>query len=298
MLALSRCLIALMLSGVCLAQPTKQLAPRTVEIVSDNLHLKAYLWVPLGRGPFPAILFNHGRSDSPRQHWQHSQYLPGGTLTAAAELLGPVFAKHGYVFLFLFRRGEGPSADQGRFVGHLLQQEENTHGVDARMHLQTTLLTTDHLDDGLAGLAFLKRLPQVDIHRIAVVGHSFGGQLTLLEAAQDPSIRAAVTFGAAAGSWDRSVETRSQMLAAVDKMTVPVLLLHAENDYSIAPGKAMASEFARISKPCVLKIYPPVGQSPSDGHNFLYTNVPLWENDVFQFLDEHTRGSLLRRARS
>jgi fermentation-respiration switch protein FrsA (DUF1100 family) len=72
-------------------------------------------------------------------------------------------------------------------------------------------------------------------------------------------------------------------------MTVPVLLLHTANDYSVAPGKAMAGELARLSKPCVLKIYPPVGQSASDGHNFLYTNVSQWENDVFEFFDEHTR---------
>jgi hypothetical protein len=41
-------------------------------------------------------------SDTPQQHWQR-----GGTLAAAAEVLGPVFARHGYVFLFPFRRGEG-----------------------------------------------------------------------------------------------------------------------------------------------------------------------------------------------
>ncbi|MGH8132582.1 MAG: alpha/beta hydrolase family protein, partial [Steroidobacteraceae bacterium] len=244
----------------------------------------AYLWTPSGRGPFPAVLFNHGRSDTARQHWQH-----GGTLTAAAAVLGPVFARHGYVFLFPCRRGEGLSADQGRFIGDLLQQEERAHGVDARMHLQVTLLTTDHLADGVASLSFLKSVRQVDVHRIAVVGHSFGGQLTLLEAERDPSVRAAVTFGAAAGSWDNSSEIRSRMLAAVDNMAVPVLLLHTANDYSVASGKAMAGEFARLSKPYVLKIYPPVGQSPSDGHNFLYTNVPLWENDVFAFLEEHTR---------
>ena len=275
-------LIALMLAGVSVAQP-RPTAPQTVEIPSGNLRLKAYLWTPSGRGPFPAVLFNHGRSDTPQQHWKR------GTLTAAADVVGPVFARHGYVLLFPFRRGEGLSADQGQFVGDLLQQEESAHGVDARMHLQVTLLTTDQLNDGLASLSFLKNLRQVDVNRIAVVGHSFGGQLTLLEAERDSSVRAAVTFGAAAGSWDRSEEVRSRTLAAVDKIIVPVLFLHTANDYSVAPGKSLAGEMARLSKPCVLKIYPAIGESASDGHNFLYTNVSLWENDVFGFLDEHTK---------
>jgi hypothetical protein len=34
------------------------------------------------------------------------------------------------------------------------------------------------------------------------------------------------------------------------------MLLHAGNDYSTAPGKAMGDELARLGKPHVLKIYP------------------------------------------
>jgi dienelactone hydrolase len=276
----------MLLTGVAVGDPSRSPAPQIVNIRSGNLQLKGYLWMPSGRGPFPAVLFNHGRSDSPQQHWQKQNM----TLTDAAEVLGPVFARHGYVFLYPFRRGEGLSAAQGHFIGDLLQQEENAHGVDARMHLVVELLTTDHFDDGMASLAFLKSLPQVDVHRIAVAGHSFGGQLTLLEAGRDPSVRAAVTFGAAAGSWDRSEEIRARMLAVVDNVAVPVLLIHTANDYSVAPGKVMAAEFSRLSKPCVLRIYPPVGSSASDGHNFLYSylNVPLWENDVFTFLNQNT----------
>ena len=36
-----------------------------------------------------------------------------GPYEKQAEVLGPVFARHGYVFLYLFRRGVGLSADQG-----------------------------------------------------------------------------------------------------------------------------------------------------------------------------------------
>ncbi len=159
----------------------------------------------------------------------------------------------------------------------------------ARKHLQFVLLTTDHLDDVTAGLSFLKNLPGVDSHRIAVVGHSFGGQLTLLAAERDSTLRAAVTFSAAANSWERSSEVRERMLAAVRKTTVPIMLLHAENDYSTAPGKAMADELARLGKPHVLKIYPPVGRTADDGHNFVYTAVAEWEADVFGFLDQYVR---------
>jgi dienelactone hydrolase len=274
-------LAAILISFAASAQSS--IAPQIVEIHSAALHLKAYLWVPPGAGQFPAVLYNHGRSDSPKYHWRAGNL----TLVEAAQALGPVFAQHGYVFLFPFRRGEGPSADQGDFIGDLLEREESTKGIAAKKHLQLILLSTDHMDDSLASLAFLKGHPQVDVHRIAVIGHSFGGQLTLLEAARDHIVRAAVTFSAAAASWDGSEEVRASLLEAIDRIGAPVLLIHTANDYSIAPGRALASEFGRLSKPCTLKIYPPIGKSPSEGHNFLYANVPLWERDVFQFLKDN-----------
>jgi carboxymethylenebutenolidase len=264
-------------------QSSRTIPPQTVEVVNGSVRLKAYLWKPVGPGPFPAVAFNHGRGNTPQEHTSDL------TITEAAQILGPVFVKHGYVFLYLFRRGEGLSAGQGAFIGDVLQREEAAKGEEARRHLQFVLMTTDHLDDASAGLSFVKNLPEVDPHRVAVAGHSFGGQLTMLEAERDPTVRAAVTFGAAANSWDSSAEIRARLLEAVDKITVPVLLMHAANDYSVTPGKSMAAEFARFSKPCVLKIYPPVGQTESDGHNFLYTDVALWEDDVFKFLDQNLR---------
>jgi len=171
----------------------------------------------------------------------------------------------------------------------LLQREEAARGKEARQHLQFVLVTTDHLDDVLAALSFLKTAPGIDIHRIALAGHSFGGQLTLLAAAHDNEARAVVTFAAAAGSWDRSPELRERLLAAVRRIAAPIMLIHAENDYSTAAGRALADELERLHKPHVLRIYPPVGQTPDDGHNMLYKAIPAWEGDVFQFLDEHVK---------
>jgi len=82
--------------------------PDTVVVKSGALRLRALLWRPNGRGPFPAVLFNHGSY--------------GSTVPIRPDepgVLGPVFAEHGYVFLFPFRRGVGLSADQGVADGDL-----------------------------------------------------------------------------------------------------------------------------------------------------------------------------------
>jgi carboxymethylenebutenolidase len=277
--------LALSTSSAIFAQGAPQPAPQTVEILSGSLRLKGLLWKPQGLGPFPAVVFNHGRSDTPQLHSRPLDLR----IEDAAEVLGPVFVRHGFVFLYPFRRGEGLSADQGQFIGDLLEREEKARGPEARNHLRTVLMTTDHLQDALAALTFLKGISYIDPRRVAVAGHSFGGGLTLLEASRDSTVAAAVTFGAAAGSWEGSPELRDLLLKSLHTVAVPVMMIQAENDYSLAPSKAMDEELSRLSKPHVRKIYPTFGQTPSEGHNFLYYDVPLWEQDVFAFLDANLK---------
>jgi dienelactone hydrolase len=273
----------LLLSLSAPGQVTQSLVPQTVEFASGKLHLKAYFWKPAGSGPFPAVLFNHGSGGADPDH------TAGMPITQSANILAPFFIKHGYAFLYPFRRGHGASASQAPFMQDVLRREEESRGKEARQHLQFVLLTTDQLDDVMAALAFLKTMPEIDSHRIAVAGNSFGGQLTLLAAERDKTVRAAVTFAAAAGSWERSPELRERLLIAIHKTNAAVMLTHAENDFGTTAGSTLAAELKRLHKPYVLKIYPPVGLTPDDGHNNLYENIPAWEPDVFEFLDQHVK---------
>ena len=161
-------------------------------------------------------------------------------------------------------------------------------GHDAHNELQLQLLETE-LSDVRGGLAFLRGCPEVDARRIAAAGHSFGGLLTLLLAEREPSLRAAIVFGAGARSWESSPKLRSRLLAAVGHTNVPIFFIHAANDFSIAPGKALAAEMARLGKLNRIKIYPSIGQSASEGHDFYYLGLSIWEPDVFAFLDERMR---------
>ncbi len=272
-----------LLSVSTLGQSTSSMIPQTVEFPSGKLHLKAYLWKPAGTGPFPAVLFNHGSGGADADH------TAGMPITQAAIILAPFFLKHGYAFLYPFRRGHGPSASQAPFMQDVLRREEESKGKEARQHLQFVLLTTDQLDDVMAALAFLKTVPGIDSHRIAVAGNSFGGNLTLLAAERDKTVRAAVTFAAAANSWERSPELRERLISAIHNTNAAVMLTHAENDFGTTAGSALAAELKRLHKPYVLKIYPPVGLAADDGHNMLYENIPAWESDVFEFLDQHLK---------
>jgi len=252
--------------------------PDTVIVRSGALSLRALLWRPHGNGPFPAVMFNHG---------SYSVDDPLGLEEPTT--LGPVFARHGYVFLFLCRRGIGLSVDQGPADGDLMARALGAGGLAGRNRVQLQLLDGEEFNEALSGLAFLRALGSVDAARIVVAGHSFGGSLTLLLAAHDTAVRVAVVFGAAAGSWGQSPTLRAQLFAAVRRVSAPVIFVHAANDYSIAPGQALAAEMQRLKKIHELKIYPAVGGSPRDGHNLVYRSVITWESDVFNFLDQHLR---------
>src|SRR5215468_7907545 len=209
--------------------------PRAVVIRSGEAQLRGLFWRPRGRGPFPAILFNHG-SGRTREELERL-----GPYERKAETIGPVFARHGYAFLYLFRRGVGLSAGQGDSSIDIMNAEFAAHGQDARNAIQLKLLENREISDSLAGLAFLRALPEVDARRIAVVGDSFGGSLTVLEAERDSDLRAAVVFSCAGYSWDKSPPLRARLLAAVDHAP-PIFFIHAANDYTLAPGKGLDAE--------------------------------------------------------
>lgn len=278
-----RIFCVLLLSSSAIGQSTRSMAPQVVEFPSGKLQLKAYFWKPAGAGPFPAVLFNHGSGGADADH------TAGMPITQAANVLAPFFVKHGYAFLYPFRRGHGPSANQAPFMQDLLHREEESKGKGARQHLQFVLLTTEQLDDVMASLAFLKSVPGIDPDRIAIAGHSFGGNLTLLASERDRTVRAAVTFAAAANSWDHSPELRERLTRAIGNTKAAIMLTHAENDFSTSAGKALAAELEHLHKPYVLKIYPAVGLTSEDGHGMLYENIPAWESDVFEFLDQHVK---------
>jgi hypothetical protein len=74
------------------------------------------------------------------------------------------------------------------------------------------------------------------------------------------------------------------MIAAAKKISVPAMIIHAQNDYSLNPGLGLASVMTKLHKPHLLKIYPKFGGTNSEAHNLIYLGTEIWERDVFKFL--------------
>jgi dienelactone hydrolase len=265
------------------AQSAGSHGPERVVVRSGDVSLRALMWRPTGAGPFPAVLLNHG-SGRTREELDRL-----GPYEKQADLIGPAFARHGYVLMYLFRRGVGLSADQGVSSVDLMSREAAQHGDVARNALQLQLLEHREAGDVRAALAFLRARPEVDRREIALVGDSFGSSLTLLVSERERSLRAIIVFATAGYSWERSPELRARLLAAAVNLTTPVFFIHAANDYTTLSGGALDARLSELGKPHCMRIYPPIGRTYEDGHGFLYSGVSIWENDVFAFLNQYMR---------
>jgi carboxymethylenebutenolidase len=194
-------LLSLVVQAISLPNATPvsaQTTPVEVTFPSGKLVLHGFVYKPEGKGPFPAVLWNHG--SEPRPGW-----LPE---------LGPIFTGRGYVLFIPHRRGQGRSP--GEYILNALERADSAGGATARSHKLVELMETQ-LEDQIAALSYLKRLSFVNAKRTAVAGCSFGGIQTILAAERGLRLRGAFDFAGAAQTWQEAPELRDRMLSAVRK---------------------------------------------------------------------------------
>ncbi|MBK9209360.1 MAG: alpha/beta fold hydrolase [Anaerolineales bacterium] len=126
---------------------------------SDGLTITGVLQIPAGEGPFPVIVMNHGFS-------KRSEYISGdGTDRAAAYLV-----ERGYVTIASDFRTWGDS------------------------DFSPSFFHTGLVVDVMNLMASLPSLPQADISRIGMWGHSMGGGITTKILTLESPVRAAVLY--------------------------------------------------------------------------------------------------------
>jgi dienelactone hydrolase len=248
-------------------------AAGVVTFPSGNLTLHGAIYKPEGKGPFPVILFNHGSA-------------PGMYNNEAFESLGPLFASRGWVFFAPWRRGQGLSANAGPYIGDEIAAAVKQGGMREGAATMVRLLETDHLNDQLSALAWLRQQSFTEKDHIAVMGNSFGGVETVLGAEREPFC-AAVDVSGGAESWTYSPELQTLMTRAATHSRAPIFFFQAENDFDISATKILAAAMKADGKIAEAKIYPGFGASARDGHSFAYRGASIWADDVFHFLDQH-----------
>jgi dienelactone hydrolase len=253
--------------------------PEIVAFPSGPLSLKAMVFRPDGKGPFPAIVYAHGNEPDPSDLF---------------ETVGPALAARGYLVFAPHRRGSGLSADQAENLLRRLTAIEQRDGVDARSRVAIAELEGAQLDDIAAAATAVRRRPDVDPTRVYLIGNSFGGVLAMLAAERGLPFAGVADFAGAAINWERSALFRERMLKAARGAQIPVFVAQAANDYSTGPTVALGQALCLAGKVHRSRVYPAFGVTAGDGHGLGVDGVDRWFDDVFAFLSRPTPDSNCR----
>ena len=270
---------ALLISSACyfVAVPAPAAdRPQEVTIPAGSYQLHGCFWTPAGPGPYPVMIFNHGSEKNP---------APCGPLD-----LEYFYQSQGFAFFTFQRHGHGASS--GEYIMDLQRQAHRSHPFN-RSLAQNEVVDLQELynKDVEGAVAWLKEQTWVDAQRMAMTGISFGGIQTLLTAEKGLGIRAFVAFAPGAQSWNPTLAER--LKRGVRQAQAPILIIQAQNDYSVEPCEVLGVELRKKGFPNGAKIYPSFGTSAQDGHwgfGARRDGIAVWAPDVNAFLDATVRG--------
>jgi dienelactone hydrolase len=247
--------------------------PQIVHLPSESGELGGEVYRPDGPGPFPAVLYNHGSA-------------PGMLSSDAARIIGPMFARAGWLFFMPHRHGQGLSAGAGPYIGDELASARRQGGVAEASATLARLLSTTHLADQMAALKWLNARSDVDARRVVLAGNSFGGVEALLGGRRAPAC-AVVAGAAGSDSWRHSPDLQALMRHSAEEIGAPLLLFQAANDHDLQPQADL--ERARLARGLPVKtiVYPAFGHSAAQGHSFAYAGAATWFPDVLSFVQQH-----------
>jgi dienelactone hydrolase len=246
-----------------------------------HLVMHTQVYKPPGQGPFPVLLYAHGRP---------------GYASERAQFKSPIALRHvrywlakGYAVVAPIRPGYGApptgtgGADQEssgvgyKKDGQCLRQPEPANTVSGAVHAQQR------------ALAWVRQQPWADKTHIVLEGQSVGGLATVaLCAANPPGVRGCINFAGGAGGDPVHAPGRmcgpekiTQLMREYGQSTrAPSIWLYAPNDlyWGAGPPKQWHTAFnlaaqAANASPSTLVQTPPVG---SDGHSLQRAGTAHW----------------------
>lgn len=262
-------LTSIIIASAVSAQPAPIRGPDTVSFTSGALTLRGIIYRPVGAGPFPTILFNHGS---------------GKSYTMEVKAVGPAYAGSGFVFFAPSRRGQWLSSATGLYILDSLDAIERLKGAEARGQLLVELMNGPQLSDVRAALTFIKTKPYVQRDRVVIAGNSFGGIVTVFASARLDGLFAAINFAGAAQTWAGAPQLQAAMTEAVVHSRIPIFFGQAENDYDTTPSRVLSEAMTKAQKPNVLRIFPSFGTTTPEGHSFGYFGGAIWGPEVVAFV--------------
>jgi dienelactone hydrolase len=250
------------------------------------LPMLAYLVRPVGDGPFPLVIMNHGVALDVTQR----SFFPLVEFRDAAIW----FARRGYLVVAPVGSGYGASAIDipergvyGLFFSKI--------GKCSNPNFRDPGLAVAGTDLGIIDyMTAEKRIVPDDV---IIVGQSAGGWGSIaLSSLNPPQVKAIITFAAGRGG---RVDGKPNNNCAPDKLVeaagafghtarIPMLWFYIENDtfFGANLSRRMHDAYTTAGGDAEYHLMPPSGD---EGHYFIDSpdSIPQWSPLVSQFLDKH-----------
>jgi dienelactone hydrolase len=266
-------------------QATSPRIQEEIWVLPLPLPMFAYVVRPVGDGPLPLAIMNHGVSLNPAER----SFFPLVEFRDAAKW----FAKRGYLVVAPVGTGYGASAIDipehglyGPFFSKVGKCSNPNFRAPGLAVARVDLWIIDYM-------AAEKRIVPNDV---IVVGQSAGGWASIaLSSLNPPQVKAIITFAAGRGG---RVDGKPNNNCAPKKLVevtgefgrtsrVPMLWIYIENDTFFGPAlsKRMHEAFTAGGGKAEYRLLPPFG---NDGHFFIGSPdaIPIWSPLVAKFLDE------------
>jgi len=253
--------------------------PVTVTLLSGKSHTGQMIvthFRPDGDGPFPIVIFNHGRSAAKDKRAETPRFR--------STTIARYWIRRGFAVFVPTRLGYGDAGldPDPEYSGPLCS--------DRKFNVPLAVMLK-HVG---ATLEFAKSLPWVDAKRVIVAGQSYGGFASIGASAEKlPGVLAAINFaGGAGGRPDTnpgdpcSPEKTAAIAADLGKRTtLPMLWLYSENDkyWGADWPRKWHTAYGQGGGRADMTTFPPVDD---DGHKLLSKGFRLWRPVVDRFMEK------------
>lgn len=250
-------------------------AVETAQIPSPNGAMVTEIYKPAGKGPFPVVIFSHGRAGDPSDRANMAHPASAGVIS--------YWTGRGYAVVAPFRPGYGPTGGT----------DAEDHGSCANANFSRT--ATGAATAIVAAVDWARSQPWAKGDRMVIVGQSVGGLGTVAAAARHPAgVVAFVNFAGGTGGNPKASpgqSCRPDMLKSLygqlgGQTSLPGIWFYAANDEYWGPeAPKQWAEAYRAGNARLVTVF--TGPVPNGkGHSLLNTAPQLWRPSLDRFLKE------------
>ncbi len=239
------------------------------------VELEVVAFKPLGTGPFPSVMLNHGSTGDGSDPNLFDR-------TFIIESAAKVFTDRGWMVLFPQRRGRGMSDglyDEGFNDGRTAYSCERDR----------TLAGFERANDDIdAILAWMFTQSDIDTSQLIIAGVSRGGILSMVHAARNPNAYVgAINF---VGGWlgegcGDYLDVNRNLFIESASFPTDSIWLYGNNDsfYSIAHSQGNFDAYINAGGQGSFNVY--TRATGLNGH-FITGDITLWQQDVDHYLNQ------------